>query len=342
MTGSSWARNSTNSAMPPSCRNFSSTGVSPRRSRITSSRPGTMNDVCRARPSSPSNSNVASLVKICRSGQNRIRVPVLPFATRLPLRVSPDFGVNRRVRSVAVEDARGAVPEADALLARRAVDVDVHPRGQRVDDRQADAVQAAGGDVRAAAELAAGVQLGGDHLDAGQPGLGLLVDRDAAAVVVDLDRVVGVQGDLDPVGGPGQRLVHAVVDDLPQAVHEAAACRWSRCTSRDACGPPPAPRGRGGVPRCTCCRSWAPGYRGRVVDPIRFVCWSESTCDTPRPDGGTRAGVRLRSGLRWSNRRGTWDTSRCGNDLALGSVDSQRNGPHERHTRHQVDVVSPT
>ena len=79
----------------------------------------------------------------------------------------------------------------------RPVDLDVEPGGQRVDHRGADAVQAAGGDVRAAAELAAGVQLGDDHLDAGQPGLGLLVDRDAAAVVVHLDRAVGVQRHLD-------------------------------------------------------------------------------------------------------------------------------------------------
>ena len=83
-------------------------------------------------------------------------------------------------------------------------------------------MQAAGGDVRAAAELAAGVQLGGDDLDAGQPGLRLLVGRDAAAVVVHLDRAVGVQRDLDPVRGAGERLVDAVVDDLPQAVHEPA------------------------------------------------------------------------------------------------------------------------
>ena len=48
-------------------------------------------------------------------------------------------------------------------------------------------MQAAGGGVGAAAELAAGVQLGDDDLDAGEPGLGLDVDRDAAAVVADLD-----------------------------------------------------------------------------------------------------------------------------------------------------------
>src|SRR5699024_862997 len=112
--------------------------------------------------------------------------------------------------------------ERDPLLGGRPVDVDVHPGRQRVDDRESDAVQAAGGDVRAAAELAAGVQLGGDHLDARKAGAGLLVGRDAAAVVVDLDRVVGVQRDLDVVGGAGQGLVDPVVDDLPQAVHEAA------------------------------------------------------------------------------------------------------------------------
>ena len=93
MTGSPWERKSTNSAMPPSWRNFSSTISSVRWSRMTSSRPGTMYDVWRARPISPSISKRASLVKIWRSGQNRMRVPVLPLATRLPLRVRPDCGV---------------------------------------------------------------------------------------------------------------------------------------------------------------------------------------------------------------------------------------------------------
>ena len=94
VTGSSWARKSANSAMPPSWRNFSSRISGPRRSRMTSSSPGTMNAVCWARPSSPSNSNLASLVKTCRSGQNRMRVPDLVLGTRPPLRVSPDFAVN--------------------------------------------------------------------------------------------------------------------------------------------------------------------------------------------------------------------------------------------------------
>ncbi len=53
-----------------------------------------MNAVCWARPSSPSNSNVASLVKTCRSGQKRMRVPERFLVTRPPLRVRPDLAVN--------------------------------------------------------------------------------------------------------------------------------------------------------------------------------------------------------------------------------------------------------
>ena len=181
-----------------------------------------MNDVCRARPSRPSTRRCASLVKICRSGQNRMRVPVLVFDDPAALAGQARLLLERRVRAVAGEDTRHPAPEAHALLGGRAVDVDVEPGGQRVDDRGADAVQAAGRDVRRAAELAARVQLGEDHLDAREPGLGLLVDRDAAAVVVHLGRAVGVERDLDQVAGAGQGLVHAVVDDLPQAVHETA------------------------------------------------------------------------------------------------------------------------
>ena len=85
-----------------------------------------------------------------------------------------------------------------------------------------DAVQTAGGRVGAAAELAAGVQAGHDDLDAGQAGARLDVDRDAAPVVADLDRAVGVQVDLDAGAVTAQGLVDGVVDDLPEAVHEPA------------------------------------------------------------------------------------------------------------------------
>ena len=48
------------------------------------------------------------------------------------------------------------------------------------------------------------------------------VDRDAAAVVDDLEAAVGVDRHVDPGGQVGHRLVDAVVDDLPDELVEAA------------------------------------------------------------------------------------------------------------------------
>ena len=95
--------------------------------------------------------------------------------------------------------------------------------GKRVDDRNADAVEAARDLVAPAlAELAARVKDGEDHLGRGALLLGMLVDRDATAVVDHGDRLVGVDRDLDVVAVAGQRLVDGVVDDLVDDVMEAA------------------------------------------------------------------------------------------------------------------------
>ena len=83
-------------------------------------------------------------------------------------------------------------------------------------------MQAAGDLVAAAlAELAAGVQDGEHDLD-GRLAL-LLHDRDgdAAAVVDDGDRVVGVDRDRDLAAEAGERLVDGVVDDLVDEVVQA-------------------------------------------------------------------------------------------------------------------------
>ena len=93
---------------------------------------------------------------------------------------------------------------------------------QRVDDRDADAVQTAGDLVAATAELATGVQHRQRHRDRGHLLAGRGVGRDAAAVVLDPDAAVGLQGQHDPVAVTGQRLVDRVVDDLPDQVVEAA------------------------------------------------------------------------------------------------------------------------
>src|SRR5699024_6017794 len=65
-----------------------------------------------------------------------------------------------------VVGARLAAVEGHPVGLAAAVDLDVQTRGERVDDGGTDAVQAAGGGVGAAAELAAGVKLGEDDLDA--------------------------------------------------------------------------------------------------------------------------------------------------------------------------------
>src|SRR6185369_16927435 len=97
-------------------------------------------------------------------------------------------------------------PERHDVDLAPAVDLDVEPARECVDDRGADTVEAARRGVRAAAELPARVQPGEDHLDTGEAGARLDVDRDAAAVVADLDRPVVGEDDLDPRAVPGEGL----------------------------------------------------------------------------------------------------------------------------------------
>ena len=93
--------------------------------------------------------------------------------------------------------------------------------GQRIDHRDADAVEAAGHRVGAVAELAAGVQ-GGEHGREGREfGLGVLVDGNAPSVVLDRYPAVLAQRHIDAGAVAGHRLVDRVVHDLPDQVMEA-------------------------------------------------------------------------------------------------------------------------
>ena len=146
-------------------------------------------------------------VKISGSGQNRIVVPC--FVLALPL----------------VELGGGAAPRV-LLVPREAVAQDVgrHLRRERVHDRDADAVQAAGDPVAAAAELAAGVQRGERDLDGRPAVLGARdrLDGDAGAVVLHRHAAVGVDRDDDLRRAAGHRLVDGVVDDLVDEVMQAS------------------------------------------------------------------------------------------------------------------------
>ena len=124
-------------------------------------------------------------------------------------------------------------------------DLQVQALRERVDDRDADAVQATGDLVAAAlAELAAGVEDGQHDLGRGALLLGVLVDRDAAAVVGDGDAVVRVQRHLDVVAVAGERLVDGVVDDLVDEVVQPARTGRSDVHARAACGQGRARAGR--------------------------------------------------------------------------------------------------
>ena len=115
-----------------------------------------------------------------------------------------------------------AVFEADEVLAAVAIDLDFKPRGKRVDDGSADAMEAAGDLItRFAAELAARVKDRENRLDAGKAAFGNDVDGDAAAIVLDGNRVSFVNRHDDVVAIAGEGFVDRIVDDLPHEVVEA-------------------------------------------------------------------------------------------------------------------------
>ena len=123
-----------------------------------------------------------------------------------------------------LRELRGGDAALVGLAVKSALDGNLHLKrtGQRVDHRGADAVQAAGDLVAATAELAAGVQRGEHRLDAGEAGLLVLVDGDAAPVVLDAHAAVGADRHVDAVAEAGHGLVDGVVDDLVDEVVQPA------------------------------------------------------------------------------------------------------------------------
>ena len=99
---------------------------------------------------------------------------------------------------------------------------------QRVDHRNANAVQAAGGGISLAGEFAARMQHGEDDFERGLTRiLGMLVHGHAAAIVGDRDLARGacrafLQRHFDAVGVPGDGLVHRVVKHLGGEVMQRA------------------------------------------------------------------------------------------------------------------------
>ena len=136
---------------------------------------------------------------------------------RLVAALADDF---ERLRDVAAR-------ELDVVDLAVALDVDLHPVGKRVDARNADAVETAGDLVVGAVELAAGVEDREHDLDRGLVLGRVHVDRDAAAVVLDSERAVWVDDDVDHRAVARERLVNGVVYYFVNQVVVAAFARVS-------------------------------------------------------------------------------------------------------------------
>ena len=116
---------------------------------------------------------------------------------------------------------RFAVVELHEMLFAVAPDGELEPARQRVDHRDADAVQAAGHLVGVLVEFSAGVQLGHDDLGCRHAFALVDVGRDAAAVVAHGAGAVGIERHHDVLGVAGERLVDGVVDDFVDHVMQA-------------------------------------------------------------------------------------------------------------------------
>ena len=142
--------------------------------------------------------------KTCGSALKMVVVPV-----RSPC--GPDLADGRRGHA-----ARVLLGPDEAVSGR----LDAQRLRQRVDDADADAVEAARDLVAAAAELAAGVEDRVDDLE-GVLAAGVAADRNASTVVGDADGAVLEDADLDVGGVARHRFVDRVVDDFPDQVVQA-------------------------------------------------------------------------------------------------------------------------
>ena len=115
--------------------------------------------------------------------------------------------------------------EAHPVFLAVAPDDEFEPFRQRVDDRDAHAVEAArnlvGIVVAGVLELAARVQLGHDDLGGGYAFFLVEIDRNAAPVILDRYGPVGVQLDQDEVAMARQRFVDRIVRNFEHHVVEA-------------------------------------------------------------------------------------------------------------------------
>ena len=198
-------RCATKSTMPPSYLNTCSVGSLPRSSRNTISRPLFKKAISRSRSSSVCARNSSSSM-IVGSGQN---VTDVPDDVESPMRSKEPSGSPPSTKVCANRPPSRWISSSSR-------------RDERVDHRDADAVQTPGNLVALAAELAARVQHREHDLGRGFVGIfGVRVDGNSAPVVDDATAAVGEQGHIDTRRVARECLVDRVVDDLVDEVMEA-------------------------------------------------------------------------------------------------------------------------
>src|SRR5439155_27297361 len=94
----------------------------------------------------------------------------------------------------------------------------IHPFGKRIDDRDTNSVQSTGDFVRLVIKLAAGVQLRHNDLGCGFAFLGHHFGGDTTPVVNDRNGIIDVNNDVNFGTKPGQSLVYGVSDDIVDKV----------------------------------------------------------------------------------------------------------------------------
>jgi hypothetical protein len=163
----------------------------------------------------------------------RLGTDQLVEPARLEQHLAEDLGIGNEADRGAAPVGRAAdmlersqrLPLAEALAIELLVacDLDGGVDRQRIDHRDADAVQAARSGIGLAGEFAARVEHREDHLERRLVGeFRVRIDRHAAAIVDNGDAVAGLQRDFDAIGMAGDRFVHRIVEDLGGQVVQRA------------------------------------------------------------------------------------------------------------------------
>ena len=168
-----------------------------------------------------------SLVQIRELAQaiGQRRVVVAKLSEDFGVGLEPDFRsavARRRFAQNGELCAGDSAHEVHVVLLAAALDPDLELLRQGVYDRDSDAVQSARHFVAALVELSAGVEHRHRELDTGNLFGWMHVHRDAATIIGNCDRIVGVNHEADLARIPGKSLVDRVVDDFVSKVVQTA------------------------------------------------------------------------------------------------------------------------